>query len=130
METGAAASSGAFHRVLSRVIDVRPAEMRVLGWSLLYIISVLFSYYILRPIRDEAGVAGGVENLQWLFTGTLLCMIAANPPFAALVARFARVMFIALTYRFFLANLVLFAVLLQVATGPQNIWLGRLFFVW
>ncbi|MDP2605591.1 MAG: MFS transporter [Deltaproteobacteria bacterium] len=104
--------------------------MRALGWSWLYIFSVLFSYYILRPIRDEMGVAGGVENLQWLFTGTLLGMLAINPPFAALVARLPRVKFIALSYRFFLANLLLFALLLHVATAEQNIWIGRLFFIW
>ena len=117
-------------RLLGRLIDVRPAELRALGWAWLYIFSVLFSYYILRPIRDEMGVAGGVENLQWLFTGTLLCMIAVNPPFAALVARLPRVSFIALAYRFFLANLLLFAVLLHVATAEQNIWVGRMFFIW
>jgi AAA family ATP:ADP antiporter len=117
-------------RLLVRLIDVRPAELRALGWAWLYIFSVLFSYYILRPIRDEMGVAGGVENLQWLFTGTLLCMIAVNPPFAALVGRLPRVQFIALTYRFFLANLLLFAALLQVATAEQNIWVGRVFFIW
>jgi AAA family ATP:ADP antiporter len=123
-------SGGFAYRLIRRLIDVRPAELRALGWAWLYIFSLLFSYYILRPVRDEAGVAGGVENLQWLFTGTLLCMIAANPPFAALVARLPRVKFIAITYRFFLANLVLFAVLLQVATEAQNIWVGRLFFIW
>jgi AAA family ATP:ADP antiporter len=112
------------------VIDVRPVEMRALGWSWLYIFSVLFSYYILRPIRDEMGVAGGVENLQWLFTGTLLGMVVINPPFAALVARLPRVKFIAASYRFFLANLLLFALLLHAATAEQNIWLGRLFFIW
>jgi len=116
--------------LLTRVIDVRPVEMRALGWSWLYIFSVLFSYYILRPIRDEMGVAGGVENLQWLFTGTLLGMLIINPPFAALVARLPRVKFIALSYRFFLANLLLFALLLHVATAEQNIWIGRLFFIW
>jgi AAA family ATP:ADP antiporter len=112
------------------VIDVRPVEMRALGWSWLYIFSVLFSYYILRPIRDEMGVAGGVENLQWLFTGTLLGMIAVNPPFAALVARLPRARFIAASYRFFIANLVLFAALLHIATAEQNIWIGRVFFIW
>ena len=45
------------------------------------------------------------KNLQWLFTGTLLGMIAVNPPFAALVARLPRVRFIAISYRFFAANL-------------------------
>ena len=118
------------HQLLQRVIDVRPAELRALGWSWLYIFSVLFSYYILRPIRDDMGVAGGVENLQWLFTGTLLGMIAVNPPFAALVARLPRARFIAVAYRFFMANLVLFATLLHLAGAEQNIWVGRAFFIW
>jgi AAA family ATP:ADP antiporter len=129
-EPVALVTPGSFHRLLRYVIDVRPAELRVLGWSWLYIFSVLFSYYILRPIRDEMGVAGGVENLQWLFTGTLLGMLVINPPFAALVARLPRVKFIAASYRFFLANLLLFALLLHVATAEQNIWIGRLFFIW
>ncbi len=104
--------------------------MRALGWSWLYIFSVFFSYYILRPIRDEMGVAGGVDNLPWLFTGTLLGMIAVNPPFAALVAQLPRVKFIAITYRFFAANLLIFVVLLQMASGEQSIWIGRVFFIW
>ena len=128
--SGDALPRGFLQRVLARVIEVHPAEMRALGWSWLYIFSVLFSYYILRPIRDEMGVAGGVENLQWLFTGTLLGMLAVNPPFAALVARLPRVKFIAVSYRFFLVNLVLFALLLHAATAEQNIWIGRLFFIW
>lgn len=109
---------------------MQPSELRALGWAWLYIFSVLFSYYILRPIRDEMGVAGGVENLPWLFTGTLLGMIAVNPPFAALVARLPRIKFIAVTYRFFLVNLLLFALLLHGASGAQNIWIGRAFFIW
>ena len=121
---------GAAHRLVGRFIDVRPAELRALAWAWLYIFSVLFSYYVLRPIRDEMGVAGGVQNLQWLFTGTLLGMIACNPAFAALVARLPRVRFIAVTYRFFLVNLLIFAVLLHAATAAQNIWIGRVFFIW
>ena len=129
-DSSEALATGFLPRLLRRVIEVRPVEMRALGWSWLYIFSVLFSYYILRPIRDEMGVAGGVENLQWLFTGTLLGMLVINPPFAALVARLPRVRFIAVSYHFFLANLLLFALLLHVATVEQNIWLGRLFFIW
>lgn len=121
---------GVVHGLLKHVIDVRPAELRALGWSWLYIISVFVSYYILRPIRDEMGVAGGVENLPWLFTGTLLGMIAVNPPFAALVAKLPRVKFISLTYRFFAVNLLLFVGLLQMASGEQGIGIGRLFFIW
>jgi AAA family ATP:ADP antiporter len=129
-DSGASTSNGAVHRLLSRAIDVRPAELRALGWSWLYIISVFVSYYILRPIRDEMGVAGGVENLQWLFTGTLLGMIAVNPPFAALVAKLPRVKFIGMAYRFFAANLLLFVALLHMASAEQSVWIGRIFFIW
>ena len=118
------------YRFLKAVLDVRPEEISALGWSWLYIFSLLSSYYILRPIRDEMGVAGGMENLPWLFTGTLIGMIVVNPPFAALVARLPRVRFIALTYRFFLLNLLGFAVALHITTAEQHIWVGRIFFIW
>src|SRR5207244_11721473 len=106
------AERGHAYRLLKRLLDVRPEELAALGWSWLYLFSVLSAYYILRPIRDEMGVAGGVENLQWLFSGTLLGMMAVNPPFAALVAKLPRVRFISITYRFFIGNLLFFVVLL------------------
>src|ERR1700759_2674974 len=74
-------SDSVFHRFLSKIIDVRPSEVPALAWSWLYIFSLLSSYYILRPIRDQAGVAGGVNNLQWLFTGTLAGMLLLNIPY-------------------------------------------------
>jgi ATP:ADP antiporter, AAA family len=123
-------AGGPIYRLLRRFVVVRPGETRALGWSWLYIFSVLSSYYILRPIRDEMGVAGGIENLPWLFTGTLLGMIAVNPPFAALVAKLPRARFIGFTYRFFIGNLLVFALLLNFASAEQNIWLGRVFFIW
>jgi ATP:ADP antiporter, AAA family len=129
-EAGLGVEGGSTYRLLKRLIDVRPAEMQALGWSWLYIFCVLSSYYILRPIRDEMGVAGGVENLQWLFTGTLVGMILVNPPFAALVAKLPRVRFIAIAYRFFIVNLLIFVLLLYMATAQQNIWVGRVFFIW
>src|SRR5580693_3965746 len=66
--TGGEQAPAAFHGLLRRVVDIRPEEVRVVGWCWSYIFSVLASYYIIRSIRDQMGVAGGVENLQWLFT--------------------------------------------------------------
>jgi len=105
--------------------EVKPHERRALGWSLLYVFAVLSAYYVLRPIRDAMGVQGGVENLPWLFTGTLVAMIALNPPFALLVKRLPRTRFIAWTYRFFALNLLLFALV-----PHDNVWVGRAFFIW
>lgn len=126
----AGATPGLAWRLLRRVIDVRPEEVPTLVWCWLYIFAVLSSYYIMRPIRDEMGVAGGVANLQWLFTGTLLGMIVLNLPFAWLVKTLPRRRFIPLTYRFFALNIILFAALLYVADAAQTVWVGRVFFIW
>src|SRR3984885_7736405 len=88
--------SGVAYRLLRRVIAVEPAEAQVVLWCWLYIFAVLSSYYIMRPIRDQMGVAGGVNNLQWLFTGTLASMLALNVPFAWMVKTLPRSRFIPL----------------------------------
>ena len=117
-------------RLLQRIVAVRPEEVRAVGWCWLYIFAVLSSYYILRPIREQMGVAGGVNNLPWLFTGTLAGMVLLNLPFAYLVKKLPRSRFIPLTYRFFALNIVLFAIALRVASPEQEIWVGRIFFIW
>src|SRR5687768_1235354 len=117
-------------RRLHRFIEVRPHEVPIVAWCWLYIFSVLSSYYIMRPIRDQAGVAGGVNTLQWLFTGTLVAMLLLNIPFAYLVKSLPRRRFIPITYHFFAANILLFAVLFHWSDGVQTVWVGRMFFIW
>ncbi|MBV9017303.1 MAG: MFS transporter [Alphaproteobacteria bacterium] len=129
-ETGRPGAAEAGYRLLHRVIDVRREELPVVLWCWLYIFAVLSSYYIMRPIRDEMGVAGGVNNLPWLFTGTLIGMVVVNVPFAWLVKNLPRSRFIPLTYRFFALNIVLFAIALHFADQAQTIWIGRIFFIW
>lgn len=121
---------GKFQRLLRRIIVVHPEEVRVVLWCWLYIFAVLSSYYIMRPIRDQMGIAGGVNNLQWLFTGTLIGMLALNLPFAWLVTKLPRSRFIPITYHFFALNILLFAVALLVANQEQAVWVGRIFFIW
>src|SRR6266567_2185999 len=126
----APASNNQFHRLLRRLINVTPAELPALGWCWFYIFSVLASYYILRPIRDQMGVAGGVNNLPWLFTGTLIAMLVLNVPFSALVKFLPRKQFISLSYRFFAASILVFGAALHWATPEQVVWIGRFFFIW
>jgi ATP:ADP antiporter, AAA family len=124
--TGASAGLG----LLRRAVDVKPDEVRVLLLSCAYFFFILTSYYIVRPIRDQMGVAGGVQNLPWLFSGTLAGMLVLNPLFSALVVRFPRKQFIPYTYRFFMLNLLVFFVLLRSLPASQQIWLGRAFYIW
>jgi AAA family ATP:ADP antiporter len=124
-----AEGSGLF-RLLRKVVDVKAFEIRALVLSFIYYFFILSSYYIIRPIRDDMGVAGGTENLPWMFTGTLLAMLVANALFAALVAKFSRRRFIPIAYRFFLLNLLVFFVLLLAIPKEQQVWVGRTFFIW
>ena len=114
---------------MSRLVAVRPEEVRALLWSFAYFFCLLAGYYVLRPLRDEMGIAGGVRNLHWLFTATFFVMLAAVPIFGAVVARLPRRRFIPLVYHFFVANIAIFWVLLtlDVAASQQ---VARVFFVW
>jgi AAA family ATP:ADP antiporter len=116
--------------VWTRIIDLRSGERALVAWAFLYLFALFSSYYVIRPIRDETGVAGGVSNLSWLFTGTLLAIVAVNPAFAVLVRRLPRIRFISIAYRFFILNLLIFLVLFRVSSGTANIWVGRAFFIW
>lgn len=115
-------------RLFERLVNVRPEEMRALVWSFAYFFFLLTAYYILRPVRDEMGIAGGVENLQWLFTATFAVMLLAVPAYGAVVARLPRERFVPIVYRFFEVNLAIFfsLFLLEIAT----VHAARAFFVW
>jgi AAA family ATP:ADP antiporter len=113
---------------LLRLVNVRPGEVTALFQAFLYFFSLLCSYYIVRPMRDEMGIAGGVENLQWLFTGTFVAMLAVVPLFGWVSSRFERRRFLPAVYYFFIANLLLFFVLFRA--GITHAWVARAFFIW
>jgi AAA family ATP:ADP antiporter len=113
-----------------RLVECRPQEWRTAWTSFACNFLILSSYYIIRPIRDEVGVAGGVGNLPWLFTATLAAMLAANALFSALVGQLPRRQFIPIAYRFFIANLLLFFFLWKEADTGWHAWVGRAFYVW
>ena len=115
-------------RWLRQLVALRPGEGRALGWSFAYFFFLLAGYYVLRPLRDEMGIAGGVRNLHWLFTATFAVMLAAVPAYGALVARLPRRRFIPLVYHFFVANIAVFWLLLSFDLG--KIQVARVFFVW
>ncbi len=71
----------------SRAVDVHADEVRAMWFGFVFNFIVLASYYVIRPIRDDIGAAGGVENLSWMFTATLIATLIANALFSAIVGR-------------------------------------------
>jgi AAA family ATP:ADP antiporter len=69
-----------------------------------------------------------VRNLPWLFTATFVVMLAVVPVFGAMVARIPRRRFIPLVYHFFVANILIFWLLLTFKIAMTDT--AKVFFVW
>ncbi|MHC6225596.1 NTP/NDP exchange transporter [Pseudomonas sp. X10] len=96
------------------------------GLALFYLLFT--GYFMLRPVRETMGVAGGVDNLQWLFTGTFIVTLICLPLFGWLASKVQRRRILPWTYGFFVSNLLLFAALF--ARDPDNLWSARVFYIW
>ncbi|MCJ8502035.1 NTP/NDP exchange transporter [Desulfatitalea alkaliphila] len=79
-------------------------------------------------MRDEMGIAGGVQHLQWLFSGTFLVMLAAVPLFGWLTRRHAPHRFLPYIYYFFIGCLLLFFLLFRMEI--THAYVARAFFIW
>lgn len=113
---------------LYRTLSPSPRERGAALWSFAYFFALLAGYYLLRPLRDQMGIAGGVKTLPWLLTATFLSLLAAQPLYSLLVAKLPRARFIPIVYHFFAVNLALFW--LALSLGAAKVILARIFFVW
>lgn len=113
---------------LSEMLKLREGEWRPVAWSFLYFFSLLGGYYVLRPVRDEMGIQGGLENLPWLFTATFAAMLLAVPVYGWAAGRFPRRTLVPVVYGFFIVNLLGFYS--AFAAGVPVAVVARVFFVW
>ena len=94
--------------IIDRSIDLRPSELPALVYSFSYFFTLLCAYYIIRPLRDEMGILGGIKNLPWVFTGTFIAILIMVPLYGWISSRFPRRQFLPLVYYFFISNLLVF----------------------
>ncbi len=120
--------TAALRRGLAWAMPATSQERAAALWSFGYFFALLAGYYVLRPLRDQMGIAGGVKNLPWLFTATFVTLVVAQPLYGALVAKLPRARFIPIVYHFFVANVALFWLLLTLDIAPVIV--ARVFFVW
>ncbi|MGV3479606.1 MAG: NTP/NDP exchange transporter [Sphingobium sp.] len=114
--------------LLARLIVARREEVpAVIGGFLLFFL-LFASYFMLRPVRETFGIAGGVDNLQWLFLGTFLATLVVVPLYGALAARLPRRSLLPVTY--VVSALVMFGFAIGLLTDPENVWVARAFYIW
>ncbi|RWU19055.1 MFS transporter [Pseudomonas alkylphenolica] len=112
----------------ARLLNVRDGEAPIVVAGLTLFFLLFTGYFMLRPVRETMGVAGGVENLQWLFTGTFVLTLIALPLFGWLASKVQRRRILPWTYGFLASNLLVFAALFTLQ--PENLWSARAFYIW
>jgi AAA family ATP:ADP antiporter len=127
MPTASPSSSTAF-LILRRVVNVQASELVALIASFSMFFALLSAYYIIRPVRDEMGVAVGKDDIHRLFTIVFCVMLAAVPLFGFIASRFPRRWVLPAVYLFFVLNLVMFWAILKAQ--PASPWAAGSFFVW
>lgn len=80
----------AWRRRLDQGLNIQPGEGPAVIAGLLLFYLLFTGYFMLRPVRETMGVAGGVDNLQWLFTGTFIATLACLPLFGWLASQVQR----------------------------------------
>ena len=105
-------------------------EKIVLWLGATWFFFILFSYYVLRPIREQISSTYGTENLSWLFMATFVVMLIAIPIYSVLVGKFHRSRLVPSIYVFFIFNLILFWVGMKYCPPEYQIWVSRAFFIW
>ena len=113
---------------LARVFNVRDHEAPVVGAGLAMFFLLFSGYFMLRPIRETMGVAGGVDNLQWLFTGTFVATLVVLPLYGWIASKVARRRIVPWVFGMVVASLLAYGAAMLAA--PDDVWLARTFYIW
>ncbi|MGK2924132.1 MAG: NTP/NDP exchange transporter [Lysobacterales bacterium] len=116
--------------LINKIVDFHgDDELKGLLWGTTYGFLIMFSYYILRAVRDEISSADR-GNLQLLWTAVFLVMLLAVPLYSWMASRWSRGVFVPLANRFFIACLVAFWLCLVFLPEAARPWIDRVFYVW
>lgn len=116
--------------LINKFVNIRDDnELKGLLLATVYGFFIMFSYYILRAVRDEISSADR-GNLQILWTAVFFVMLLAVPAYSWLTSKFSRVVFVPLANRFFIICLLTFWACLVFLPVEARQWIDRVFYVW
>jgi AAA family ATP:ADP antiporter len=116
--------------VLRAIVAVRDDEMGALLWACLFVFSLLAGNYLIRPVRDEMGIASGTDYLPALFAGTLVAMLLVWPLLSNRLGRRPGLPNFTPVFRSLQVTLLAFYAAFHLVPGWGQVWAARAFFVW
>jgi AAA family ATP:ADP antiporter len=115
---------------LGMLVVVRDDEIRAVAWACAFVFSLLAGNYVIRPVRDEMGIAGGTDHLPALFAGTLVAMLVVWPLLARGLGRRPGPTGFAPLFRILQLSLIAFYAAFRLMPAWGVSWAARAFFVW
>jgi len=115
---------------IQKFTNIHRDEVPIVIASGFFFFCLLTALMVLRPAREALGMESGLDTVRWLFLGTAVFTLLVNPVFGYLVSHFKRFTFVATTYFFFAASLLVFYLFLTLAPESMGQISGRIFYVW
>jgi len=115
-------------RFFGAATRIGPGEQRNALLSFCFLFLVMFSYQVLKPIRDALGTVYGADKLEHLFTATFVGTIVVAPIYAWIASRIKLKTLIPWVYGFLVVNILIFYALFEA--NPESRMLAAGFYVW
>eukprot|EP00878_Enallax_costatus_P031051 GHUV01033885.1.p1 GENE.GHUV01033885.1~~GHUV01033885.1.p1 ORF type:complete len:280 (+),score=64.00 GHUV01033885.1:286-1125(+) len=106
--------AAAVQRLIGAFVTVKPAEVSPVLCSFFTLFSILGSYFLLLPLREDAGISLGTSTLPLLFVSSLVVTVLFSPAASAFLARSTirdRELALKRLYSFMAATLLVFYLL-------------------
>ncbi len=114
--------------LIARLFNLEQDEAGAVGAGFGMFFLLFAGFFMLRPVRETMGVAGGVDNLPWMFTATFIGVLVVMPLFGWVAARVARRRILYWVFGYVALTLLGFAA--SMAMHADNPWIARGFYVW
>lgn len=114
--------------LIARLFNLQRQEAGAVAAGFGMFLLLFAGLFLLRPVRETMGVAGGVDNLPWMFTATFVGVLVVLPLFGWVAARVARRRILSWVFGYVALTLLGFAG--AMALGTDAAWTARAFYVW
>lgn len=116
--------------VVARLIGAERHEVTAALAGAGYGFCMMAAYYLLRPVRDAMGIAGGVENLKYLFLLSFSATLLVVPLYGWACTHVSRSRFVPWVSLVMVGMVAAFYAVFRETGDEPPAWVAQAFFVW
>jgi AAA family ATP:ADP antiporter len=117
-----------FSRLLLRLTNVQPNELKAAVLSFLFVFILMAAYYLLRPVRDAMASDWSDAEVSWLWTLNFFISTAIVAIYGLIISRISFSKLVPSVYLFFALSFVLFYSM--VGTSDDAVLIDKMFYLW